>query len=50
MNAIDGDLRDMTLQELYERLRLSDKEFDDWLVSMGLLHNFQLCDFCGNVA
>jgi hypothetical protein len=47
MNAID-ELRYMNLQDLYEKMRLSNQEFDDWLKSMGLLHAFQVCDFCGD--
>ena len=44
MNAID-ELRYMNLQDLYEKMRLSNQEFDDWLESIGLLHAFQVCDF-----
>uniref|UniRef100_A0A914DHZ7 Uncharacterized protein n=1 Tax=Acrobeloides nanus TaxID=290746 RepID=A0A914DHZ7_9BILA len=47
MNAIN-ELRYMNLKDLYEKMRLSNQEFDDWLESMGLLHAFQVCDFCGD--
>uniref|UniRef100_A0A914CUH8 Uncharacterized protein n=1 Tax=Acrobeloides nanus TaxID=290746 RepID=A0A914CUH8_9BILA len=38
----------MNLQEIFTMLQLTDEEFDDWLISMGLLHGSQFCDNCGN--
>uniref|UniRef100_A0A914ER91 Uncharacterized protein n=1 Tax=Acrobeloides nanus TaxID=290746 RepID=A0A914ER91_9BILA len=40
------ELRYMNLQDLYEKMRLLNQEFDEWLESMGLLYAFQVCDFC----
>jgi len=41
-------LRDMTQKELKQWMDgMNDEEFDDWLISAGLLHSFQTCDTCG---
>ena len=30
------------------KLQLSDNDFDDWLITMGLLHGSQTCEHCSN--
>ncbi|KIH67990.1 hypothetical protein ANCDUO_01669 [Ancylostoma duodenale] len=36
------------MEDLYEKLRMDDDEFDNWLRSMGLLKGVELCRVCGN--
>ena len=43
LNALQG----MRLLDLAEKMRLSDEEFDEWMVELGLLHGRQECERCG---
>ena len=42
MNNSIEEFQDLNLQDLYMKLQLSDNDFDDWLIAMGLLHGSQL--------
>lgn len=42
-----NELQDFRLNDLYEKLRLGDEEFEDWLVSMNLLNGSMQCT-CGS--
>ncbi len=42
-----NELQDFRLEDLYEKLRLSDEQFKHWLVSMRLLHSSMICA-CSN--
>lgn len=41
-----NELQDFKLEELHEKLRLGDEEFEDWLKSMGLIPSSMRCR-CG---
>lgn len=41
-----NELQGMNMLALAEKLRLTDDEFDEWLVELGLLHGRQECDTC----
>ena len=40
------ELTNLTLRELYQKIALTDAEFDDWLRSIGLLPSVVFCDIC----
>jgi hypothetical protein len=40
------ELHEMTLFELFEKLRLQDDEFEEWMANLGLLHSSMLCAHC----
>jgi hypothetical protein len=40
------ELHEMNLLELYEKLRMSDNDFERWMTNLGLLHSSMLCDNC----
>jgi IS1 family transposase len=42
-----NELQDFRLDDLYEKMQLEDDEFQDWLVSLGLLNGRYPCT-CGN--
>ena len=39
-------LIDFNMEKLYKKLALTDDQFDNWLVELGLLHNRMICE-CG---
>ena len=41
-----NELQDFNLDDLYDKLHLTDDEFDQWLASIGLLHGSMDC-ICG---
>src|SRR4051812_41552068 len=40
------ELQDMNLLELFEKLKLTDEEFCNWMVSQGLIHGSMTCNNC----
>ena len=40
------ELHEMNLLELYEKLRMSDNDFERWMTNLGLLHSSILCYNC----
>ena len=38
-----NELQDFNLDDLYDKLHLTDDEFDQWLASIGLLHGSMDC-------
>jgi hypothetical protein len=40
------ELHEMNFLELCEKLRLSEEEFEDWMISLGLIHGSMMCDHC----
>jgi hypothetical protein len=40
------ELHEMNLLELYEKLCMSDKDFERWMTNLGLLHSLMLCYNC----
>ena len=40
------ELHEMNMAEFYEKLRLQDDEFEEWMAGLGLLHSTVLCDNC----
>jgi hypothetical protein len=40
------ELHEMNFLELCAKLRLSEEEFEDWMVSLGLIHGSTMCDHC----
>lgn len=40
------ELRNFNAKKLYKKLDLPDKEFQEWLVSLGLLHRDMVCPKC----
>jgi hypothetical protein len=38
VNSPVEELQEKNLQDVYTKIQLTDKEFDDWLIAMGLLH------------
>uniref|UniRef100_A0A914ECB8 Uncharacterized protein n=1 Tax=Acrobeloides nanus TaxID=290746 RepID=A0A914ECB8_9BILA len=42
-----NELQDFRLDDLYEKMQLEDEQFQDWLVSIGLLNGRKPCT-CGN--
>ena len=40
-------LKNFTMIDLCEKIRLSDNEFDAWLEQLGLLHGKRTCMACG---
>ena len=40
------ELHQMTLFEFFEKIQLSVHDFENWVVSQGLLHGSMLCDNC----
>lgn len=40
------ELHEMNLPELFEKLRMADDEFEEWMVGLGLLHSSMMCDSC----
>jgi len=41
------ELKNFKPIDLYEKLRLSDNDFDAWLEKLGLLHGKRTCYKCG---
>jgi hypothetical protein len=41
------ELQDFKLDDLYDKLRLEEDEFQEWLSEIGLLHASRTCA-CGN--
>ena len=42
-----NELQGMRILDLAEKIRLSDEDFEQWLVGLGLLHGRQECERCG---
>jgi predicted peroxiredoxin len=40
------ELHQMTLFELFAKIQLPDQDFENWLVSQGLLHGSMPCENC----
>lgn len=46
--TIEENLQGLGVIELSVKMHsMTDEEFDDWLTDMGLLHQYQVCDSCG---
>ena len=40
------ELKNFTLRDLFEKLRLSHEQFEEWLKELGVLHIQRICE-CG---
>lgn len=41
------ELKTFTLHDLFDKLRLFDEQFEQWLKEIGLMHSQRICE-CGN--
>jgi len=44
------ELRNFNAKKLYQKLAMTDEEFDDWLKELGLLRKTRICDCGGNMS
>ena len=40
-------LKNFKMENLYQKMLMSDRDFDQWLLELGLLHKNMVCE-CGN--